>query len=497
MEAAVPEIAGFRDIRPLASADDSFFGDLFEAFETRANRQVVIKALKSGFGPRERERFAKEWELLGRLRQEGGRDILLPVLYRVTDAKDGRLCAVIERMGRSLQSRVDNSKPLASVEAARLFRGVATTLDEIHRVGIVHRDVRPPNLLHGKDEAFLVLSDFGIAADLNDYEYQDAAPSVIGIPAFSAPELLGDGKGAPSAATDLWSLSVTLWFGLTGRRAFPLSRRQLEAAATAGKLHPPEPAPAGFAEFFGRAFATDPGDRFPDGEAWATGLDVAAEQAAWAGDDDAAAYATRITGVSREETRAALAVSMSSREGLRRARAEVLAAFSIAGEEQPVMSSTPHVPSPDEFEDLIGNVHTRVRDARWPTGLSVEWVRAVSQGVMQLEVMNDKGVTTTWLVQCDRIGTASRRPLEGGPKDEGVWQAVTETSLGAHDRTTRISSLPTGTQVTAIQYAFGDVVGVLIPTRPQTLSGIEHQVDVGESRPAAVTRMTVAATARP
>src|SRR6476469_657802 len=98
-----------------------------------------------------------------------------------------------------------------------------------------------------------------------------------------------DEEGAPNAASDIWSLSATLWFALTGRMAFPYFRQQLQASAKAGCLRPENPVPNGFEDFFRTTFASAPGDRFSNGASWAAALDSAAEQAAWAGDDDAVA----------------------------------------------------------------------------------------------------------------------------------------------------------------------------------------------------------------
>ncbi len=130
---------------------------------------------------------------------------------------DGRPWIVMEYVrSRSLQKHLDELGALPVTEVARIGAALAGALDAVHAVGILHRDVKPANVLL-KEDGQVVLTDFGIAMIEGDTRLTSTG-MVIGTPGFMAPERLrGDEVGPPS---DLWSLGAVLYLAAEGRPAF-------------------------------------------------------------------------------------------------------------------------------------------------------------------------------------------------------------------------------------------------------------------------------------
>src|SRR5699024_394467 len=117
---------------------------------------------------------------------------------------------------RTLSEIVQANGPMTPPRAALLGTQIAGALAEAHRVGIVHRDVKPSNLLL-TEEGQAKLSDFGIARGGGDTTLT-ASGLVTGTPAYFAPELA---RGAePSPNSDVWSLGATLYFAVQGEPPF-------------------------------------------------------------------------------------------------------------------------------------------------------------------------------------------------------------------------------------------------------------------------------------
>ena len=128
--------------------------------------------------------------------------------------EDGRPWIVMEFVrARSLAQTVEDDGPLPPSQAARIGLEVLAALTAAHAAGILHRDVKPGNVLLAADSR-VVLTDFGIAA-LHGDDTLTASGAVMGSPAYIAPERA---RGAPAEpASDLWSLGVTLYAAVEGR----------------------------------------------------------------------------------------------------------------------------------------------------------------------------------------------------------------------------------------------------------------------------------------
>ncbi|NMO55059.1 serine/threonine protein kinase [Actinoplanes sp. TBRC 11911] len=159
-----------------------------------------------------------------------------PNVVRVFDVLwwSGRSWIVMEYAGpRSLHTAIEQDGPLSHRDAARAGLQMLAALRAAHAAGVMHRDVKPHNVLLA-DDGRVVLTDFGLATtDGPDVEVQE----VMGSPYYLAPERLGPGRSGP--AGDLWSLGATLYAATEGRP--PFARKTLTASLVAIATEEPDP----------------------------------------------------------------------------------------------------------------------------------------------------------------------------------------------------------------------------------------------------------------
>lgn len=173
--------------------------------------------------------------------------------------------------GPDLQVRVRERGPLAADQAVRLGRDLAAALGAAHRRGILHRDVKPQNVLLDPDGRFR-LTDFG-SAKLDGQVGMTATGTLAGTPEYAAPEVLAGRRG--DARADLYALGLTLYFALTGR----LPERAAAGSGDPSGHRPGEVAqgvPPWLDELVARATQASPEGRFPT----AASLDEALASAA-------------------------------------------------------------------------------------------------------------------------------------------------------------------------------------------------------------------------
>jgi len=246
-------------------------------FRARAADGAPV-ALKLLFGsaaePTRRRRFQTEVKALGRLRHRG--------VVRVLDhgEHEGRPYLVMELVeGASLEDRLERVERLPPAEAARVAEDVARALAHAHAAGVVHRDVKPGNVLLAPDRAAR-LTDFGLALDLDASQSRlSKTGMLLGSPAFWAPEQAHGRLDAMDARTDVYGVGGLLYAGLTGRP--PCSGGSLAeaiAALEAPLVRPRELTPDVDPELERiclRCLEKAPEDRYPSAEA------LAADLAAW------------------------------------------------------------------------------------------------------------------------------------------------------------------------------------------------------------------------
>ena len=188
-------------------------GEVFEARDPASGHRFVVKRLR----PQTRElvdllRFKREAELMRRLEHPN----IMPILHVETNAEPPFYVMPL-REGRPVSQRLVESGCLPEVLVTRIGRDVCAALSEAHRRGIVHRDVKPANLLL-EASGSTVLLDFGLAKTLEGTEALTAVGAILGTPAYMAPEQVrGD---VSDARCDVYSLGVTLFELLIGQNPF-------------------------------------------------------------------------------------------------------------------------------------------------------------------------------------------------------------------------------------------------------------------------------------
>jgi eukaryotic-like serine/threonine-protein kinase len=183
------------------------------------------------------------------------------VLDAGIDAASGRCYLALERVdGESLAARLAREGRLPEAEVRRLGAELADGLAAVHAAGLVHRDMKPANVM--LDGARPKLVDFGIAKFLGGDAAQ-ATSRRVGTPAYMAPEQLVGGLIAP--CVDVWALGVVLFEAVTGRLPFDgfadgRCPQLVETAPRAGSLAPVSPA---LDRLIARCLERDPGRRPP------------------------------------------------------------------------------------------------------------------------------------------------------------------------------------------------------------------------------------------
>ncbi|OBB96199.1 hypothetical protein A5781_14960 [Mycobacterium sp. 852002-30065_SCH5024008] len=235
-------------------------GEVYEAYDTSKDRMVALKILRQEFSHDEqfRTRFKRESRVAAALEE--------PHVIPIYDwgEIDGSLFIDMRLIrGHDLQELLKRG-PLGSARAVAIVRQIASALDSAHAQGLIHRDVKPQNILVTSTEDFAYLIDFGIADDLRDTRLT-VAGSAIGSFAYMAPERFEDRPSTP--AVDVYSLAAVLYEALTGEAPFQASGiDQLVAAHLSSP--PPRPSavnprlPVAIDEVIARGMAKDPDDRY-------------------------------------------------------------------------------------------------------------------------------------------------------------------------------------------------------------------------------------------
>ena len=235
-------------------------GVIYRATELRLGRPVALKliATEQASDPDVRERFEREARMTASIEHPN----VVPV-YGAGE-EDGHLYLVMRFVpGTDLHHLLRQEGQLAPARAASIVAQVADALDAAHAAGLVHRDVKPANILINGDHAYL--SDFGITrVQASDTRITDSG-NWIGTVDFMAPEHL---RGEPTdARADVYALGCVLFTALTGTPPF---RRDTVPVTITAHLHEPPPRPSetagvpvAFDAVIARALAKAPDDRYP------------------------------------------------------------------------------------------------------------------------------------------------------------------------------------------------------------------------------------------
>jgi serine/threonine protein kinase len=252
------EFGGFRIERTLGHGG---MGIVYLARELRLDRLVALKVI--------RPELAGEESFRARFRSETltAASVEHPRVVTVFGAgeRDGLLYVAMRYIaGRDLGRLISADGPIPPEEAAALIAQVADGLDAVHAAGLVHRDVKPANVIvedgQRADEPAAYLADFGLAKAIASTAGLTATGEVIGSVDYMAPEQI-EGRRV-DARTDVYALGCVLFHAVSGEVPFP--ERESSAKMWAHMNEPP-PAAAGrvLDPVIRRAMAKDPGRRFP------------------------------------------------------------------------------------------------------------------------------------------------------------------------------------------------------------------------------------------
>lgn len=254
-------------------------GAVYRAQHRLMNRPVALKLINSQLirHPQAVERFRREVQAAAQLAHPN-----IVAAYDAEQAGDVHFLAMELVEGTDLSDVVQRRGPLPVTEACEYIRQAAFGLQHAHEKGMVHRDIKPHNLMLSPDGQVRIL-DFGLAGFATEEAYLeseeasesdgDTAPvhlttmgSVMGTPDYIAPEQARDAHSADIRA-DIYSLGCTLFFLLTGKPPFEagsvVEKLKAHAVAELPKLACScDDAPAELQDFLNQMLAKDPADRF-------------------------------------------------------------------------------------------------------------------------------------------------------------------------------------------------------------------------------------------
>ncbi|MDH6676863.1 putative ATPase [Rhodococcus sp. LBL1] len=201
--------AGFDDVHQIGSGG---FGVVYRCTQPELDRTVAVKVLTPDLDEESLARFLREQRAMGRL--TGHPNIVNVLHVGTTDSGHPYIVMPYHPQG-SLEERIRRDGPLELDEVVHLGVKMAGALETAHQLGVIHRDVKPGNILI-TEYAEPALTDFGIAHVSGSFE--TGSDAVTGSPAFMAPELI---EGSPpSPASDIYGLAATLFCAATGHAAF-------------------------------------------------------------------------------------------------------------------------------------------------------------------------------------------------------------------------------------------------------------------------------------
>ena len=235
------------------------FGVVYRCEQAALDRTVAVKVLTAEFDADNRARFIREQQAMGRLT---GHPNIVTVLAAGSTTAGHPFLVMPFHPADSLDRWIREHGPITVRDALSIGVKIAGALESAHHLDIVHRDVKPGNILL-TDYGEPALTDFGIAHIAGGF--RTATGTLTESPAFTAPEVLEG--GTPNAASDVYGLGATLFSALTGHAAF--ERRSGEDVVTQFRRITTQPVPdlqdnglpSEVAALVATAMKRDPGER--------------------------------------------------------------------------------------------------------------------------------------------------------------------------------------------------------------------------------------------
>ncbi|GJG88545.1 hypothetical protein tb265_37260 [Gemmatimonadetes bacterium T265] len=282
LEPADADVGGrlFGRYRVVRAVGVGGFARVYHAVDPDLELDVAVKVLRPEltYDAEVVERFRREATTAAKLRHPHVITVL--TVGRLTEPFDGIPAGapylVMDYLPHSLADRVSAGTTLPEADVARIGAEVARGLAYAHRQGIVHRDVKPENVLFARDGR-AVVTDFGIARALSAAPSGPSRQVLLGTPAYFSPE---QARGLPlDGRSDLYSLAVTLYRAATGVVPFGgddwyvVMRQHVEETAASPSSINRDLSPA-FDAVLTRALAKDPASRYPTGDALGDAFDA-------------------------------------------------------------------------------------------------------------------------------------------------------------------------------------------------------------------------------
>jgi eukaryotic-like serine/threonine-protein kinase len=239
------------------------FGRVYSARDVLLDRRVAIKVIRPDLAGARMftDRFRNEALALAKFRHPG----IVPI-YDIQDSEGLPYFVMPLIEGDSLRTRLEEFRYVAPQEARRLLVELCHCLSATHRAGIIHRDIKPDNVMLESDAlARALLMDFGIAKSMRDYDNTNSG-MMLGTPTYMSPEQV-NGDSTVDHRSDIYSLGVLGYHMLAGRP--PFVGASWNEVVFGHMTRAPEPLrrlnpsiPAALADAIMKCLEKDPGDRF-------------------------------------------------------------------------------------------------------------------------------------------------------------------------------------------------------------------------------------------